>query len=240
MGAMTAPGWLLLYAAILAAWAVLAVQAMPAMPELGDALAAICMTDARAGGLAPLYAMWALMAAAMMLPTALPALATHDEIARAHGLGGQGALIAGYLSVWLGFAALAAGAQALLIRLGAPGGLEGAAAAAVLVLAAAYQVSPLKRACLARCRQPMTFFMAHWGEGPWRMGLRLGAVCLGCCWALMALALIGGAMSLGLMAVATVLMAAEKLDASGRVSLGLAVGCLLAAGYLIGDLAWIA
>jgi predicted metal-binding membrane protein len=238
--AMTAPHWLLLYGGIVAAWAGLALLAVPAAPDLWGRLAALCLGDAREVGGAPLLAMWALMAAAMMLPTALPALATHDEIATANGTGGQGALAAGYLAVWLGFAVAAAGAQAGLARmLGAPT-LGGPAAAGLLICAAAYQVSPLKRACLARCRQPLTFFFQHWDEGPWRMGLRLGAVCLGCCWALMALALIGGAMSLGLMALATLLMLAEKLDASERVSRAIALACLTAAGYLIGDPAWIA
>ena len=84
------------------------------------------------------------------------------------------------------------------------------------MLAGAYQFSALKAACLTLCRAPLAFFMTHWAEGPWRNGLRLGAVCLGCCWALMLLAFVGGVMNLAFMAVAMVLMALEKLPAIGR------------------------
>ena len=58
--------------------------------------------------------------------------------------------------------------------------------------------------------------MQHWDEGPLRMGIRLGAVCLGCCWALMLLGFVGGVMSLGFMALATVIMVFEKLPDLGR------------------------
>jgi predicted metal-binding membrane protein len=76
--------------------------------------------------------------------------------------------------------------------------------------------------------------MQHWDEGPLRMGLRLGAVCLGCCWALMALGLIGGAMSLGFMALATVSMTAEKLTTGRAVPVAIALACLAGAGFLMG------
>ena len=58
--------------------------------------------------------------------------------------------------------------------------------------------------------------MAHWDEGAWRNGLRLGLVCLGCCWALMALAFVGGVMNLAFMGLATLVMVLEKLPELGR------------------------
>ena len=227
---MAAPHWLALYGLILAAWAGLWWLAAPA-PDLAGALWALCRATPEAAGPGGVLAMWALMSAAMMLPTALPAFATYDEVAHAHGLGGGGRMVAGYAVVWLGASALAAGLQ-----LGLPALAHPVAGPVLLVGAAAYQVSPLKEACLSRCRAPLTFLMAHWDAGPWRMGLRLGLVCLGCCWALMALAFVGGLMSLGFMALATVLMTLEKLSRGTLVPRATAIACLLGAGFLIGGL----
>lgn len=86
----------------------------------------------------------------------------------------------------------------------------------LLAVAGAYQFSPIKEACLSKCRMPLTFFMQHWEEGPRRNGLRLGLVCLGCCWALMLLAFVGGVMNLAFMGVATVIMVFKKLLEIGR------------------------
>ncbi len=230
---MTAPHWLALYAGLLIAWALLAATALPG--GSGAALRDVCRVAAAEAGPMGLVAMWLVMSAAMMLPTAIPAFATYDEIADSHGTGGGGTLVGGYAAIWIGFSGLAA-----LVQLGAAR-LDIAAASwlapGLLIAAAAYQVSPLKAACLSRCRQPLTFFMQHWDEGPWRMGLRLGAVCLGCCWALMALGLIGGAMSLGFMALATLLMTLEKLTSGDAVPRAIGLACLLGAGYLIGGIA---
>jgi predicted metal-binding membrane protein len=88
--------------------------------------------------------------------------------------------------------------------------------AGLLLGAGLYQFSPVKEACLAKCRRPLTFFMQHWDEGPWRNGVRLGLVCLGCCWALMLLAFVGGVMNLAFMGVATLIMVGEKMDSVGR------------------------
>jgi predicted metal-binding membrane protein len=102
----------------------------------------------------------------------------------------------------------------------------------LLVLAGAYQFSALKEACLAKCRMPVTFFMAHWDEGAWRNGLRLGAVCLGCCWALMLLGFVGGVMSLGFMGLATVVMTLEKLRAGAWITRPLG-GVLIGTGLVV-------
>lgn len=229
---MTRAHWLGLYGGIALAWAALwwAASGAPS----GEWLAALCRATPDAAGFAGALAMWALMGAAMMLPTALPAFAAHDMVPGARG----GAwMVAGYAVVWLGFAALAAGAQVGLAGLGLVGatGVAVAPVAVALLLAAAlYQVSPLKEACLSRCRQPATFLMAHWDDGPWRMGLRLGATCLGCCWALMLLGFVGGMASLGLMALATGVMMAEKLSAGPWVQRFAALGCLGGAGWILG------
>ena len=230
LGRMTAPHWIGLYAMLVAAWALLWAQAAPGAGGWAALVADLCRAGPEAAGPVLLMAMWLVMSAAMMLPTALPAFATHDEIADAHGTGGGAALVAGYVAVWAGFAGLAAGVQTALGDVTAAPWM----AATLLVLAATYQVSALKDACLSRCRAPLTFLMAHWDEGPWRMGLRLGAVCLGCCWALMALGLIGGAMSLGFMALATLAMTAEKLSRGRWLPRLIALACLAGAGFVLG------
>lgn len=83
-------------------------------------------------------------------------------------------------------------------------------------MAGAYQFTALKAACLSKCRAPVTFYMQHWSDGPLKLGLRLGATCLGCCWALMLLAFVGGIMSLAFMGLATLIMTLEKLPDIGR------------------------
>jgi predicted metal-binding membrane protein len=240
--AMGAPHWVGLYAAILAAWAVLWAMAAAAsdLAALSGAYGAalwetLCAPAADAAGIARLWAMWALMGAAMMTPTALPAFATYEDLGRATRTR-FGALAGGYLAVWAGFAAAAALVQTALWQSGLldPLGASTSVAlsAALLALAGLYQFSALKHACLSKCRAPLTFFMQHWDEGPWRMGLRLGAVCLGCCWALMALAFVGGTMNLGFMAAGMVLMAVEKLSLGRALTRPLGIALLAAAALV--------
>ena len=217
--------WLGLFGLVLGAWALLFAMQMP--PEMVTAARlggagwweALCSPAPGLAGAGSVFAMWALMAGAMMAPGAVPALATYDDL-RGAGAEGFGALLAGYLAVWLGFAALATAAQLALAGAGLVSGLGESLSrpltAGLLAAAGLWQFSALKEACLRRCRRPLAFFMEHWADGPWRMGLRLGAVCLGCCWALMALAFVGGTMNLIWMGGAMVLMTLEKLPTLGR------------------------
>lgn len=223
--AMSAPHWLAFFALVLVGWALLFVMAVPAELRALEGvygaafIEALCTITLSGTGYLAATAMWALMSAAMMAPTALRAFATYDDLSHAtpapfwH-------LLAGYLVVWLGFSALAAGLQLWLFHLqliGAFGqSLSAPLTAALLFGAGLYQFSPIKEACLAKCRAPLAFFMQHWSEGPFRNGLRLGAVCLGCCWALMLLGFVGGVMNLAFMGLAMVLMTLEKLPAFGR------------------------
>lgn len=218
--------WLMLFGGIAAAWVLLWLMSVPAeMRALSrvygaDFWESLCTVTPDAAGFARVLLMWALMSAAMMAPTALPAFATYDDLGRTGAETDFGKLVAGYLTVWLGFSVLAAGAQMALFLGGAVDALGQSQSrwltAGLLIMAGGYQFSALKDACLSKCRHPVTFFMAHYAEGPWRNGLRLGAACLGCCWALMALAFVGGVMSLAFMALATVLMIFEKLPDIGR------------------------
>lgn len=235
---MGAPHWLALYGLVLGCWLALALMAVP--PDLRDVARifggafweAFCTTTPDVAGYLRLWLMWALMAGAMMAPTALPALATYDDLGRSTETD-MAALLGGYLAVWLGFAALAAGLQMALFGMGWVSAFGDSRSqllsGALLVLAGGYQFSALKEACLSKCRMPLTFFMAHWDEGALRNGLRLGAVCLGCCWALMLLGFVGGVMSLGFMGLATLVMTLEKLRAGAWITRPLGI-VLIGAG----------
>ena len=199
---------------------------------------ALCIAAAEANPWA-LFAMWAVMSAAMMAPTLVPALSTYDDMAAtgAANTAGFAALIAGYLAVWLGFSAIAAGLQAWLSSLSVvtAGGASASwgFTALLLLIAGAYQFSRFKEACLSKCRRPLMFFMQYWKPGPLAaagLGLRLGAVCLGCCWALMLLGFVGGAMNLVWMGLATAFMVLEKLPDIGRWLTRPAGVVLIAAG----------
>lgn len=217
--------WLAFFGGLLACWALLFAMAIPGDLRALEATYGAAIIDILCGGAlgAQSYpaalAMWALMCAAMMAPTMIPALATYDDLSRV-AVTGFWRLVAGYLAIWIGFSVLAAAAQVGLFRAGLIGSLGQSLSVplsmALLIGAGIYQFSALKEACLSRCRAPLTFFMQHWDEGPLRNGLRLGLDCLGCCWALMALGFVGGTMNLMFMGLALVLMTLEKLPEIGR------------------------
>ncbi len=217
--------WVALFALILGCWAALYAMSVPAeLRQAGRVFGAgfwadFCRVTPDAAGFLRVFAMWVLMSGGMMAPTALPAFRTYEDLGHA-GATRFGALVAGYLAVWAGFAALAAGLQLALFRADLVSAFgdarSGFLSAALLALAGLYQFSPAKEACLAKCRAPLTFFFQYWDEGPWRNGLRLGLTCLGCCWALMLLAFVGGVMNLAFMGLAMVIMVIEKLPDLGR------------------------
>lgn len=236
-------GWSAFYLIVAMAWVgLIALDGAP----VADDFWARCLAAPAALGLAHLATMWALMSLAMMLPTALPALQRFavlvqnraDDLAATRFL----AFLAAYTIIWLGFSLLAAGMQLALSQHGwlAPDGrvADPLTAAGLLGFAGLYQFSRMKHACLTRCRHPMTFFMANWREGiagAFQMGLKHGRDCLGCCWALMLLAFIGGTMNLAWMGLAMVLMILEKLAGPGRyVTLPLGLILVSAAGFMMG------
>jgi predicted metal-binding membrane protein len=184
-----------------------------------DWIESVCIVTPGVAGVWVGVLMWALMSGAMMAPTAFPALVTYDDLSAAVPTDFW-RLVAGYMVVWLGFSVVAGLGQSALFAAGLIGTLGQSQSpgltVALLAGAGLYQFSPLKGACLARCRAPLTFFMQHWDEGPWRNGLRLGLDCLGCCWALMLLGFVGGTMNLWFMGLAMLLMALEKLPDTGR------------------------
>lgn len=178
--------------------------------------------------------MWCVMMTAMMLPSAAPMVLSFARVhARRRLQGGAvvptGIFVAGYLAAWCAFGMVAAVAQMALHEaalLSSPMGSLGAQSGGVLLIAAGLvQFSPLKTACLEKCRTPLSFLLAEWREGRTGavvMGLRHGAFCVGCCWALMLLMFVGGVMNLLWMAALTLLVLLEKVvpdgHAFGRVS----------------------
>ncbi len=169
---------------------------------------------------------WVVMMAAMMMPAVIPMvlayrtvqLERHDHRGSAVHGGDAGLFVAGYLVVWaaaglLGYALLEA-ARHLDDGRFAWDRAGRFTAAGVLVAAALYQLTPSKNACLSRCRSRRAFLLEGWRDGPdgaLRIGMAHGAWCLGCCWALMAALFALGAMSIGWMALISVLIAAERL-----------------------------
>ncbi|MEM9140876.1 MAG: DUF2182 domain-containing protein, partial [Pseudomonadota bacterium] len=106
-------------------------------------------------------------------------------------------------------------------------------AGAILIIAGAYQLSALKASCLDKCRNPLMYLMAHWSEtlpGTLSLGIRHGVICIGCCWALMLLMFLGGAMNLVWMAALGVLMLAEKIVPGAARFSRPAGGLLIGAG----------
>lgn len=190
-------------------------------------IGALCLSGPGAGEGAPLvvFHMWALMTLAMMLPTAGPMILTYGEIAETAQRQGQRivaphVLIAGYLTVWLGFAAIATVAQVSAMSLAAsPGAASIAmpASAALFLAAGLYQFSALKQACLRACQQPFSFFFLNWTDrrgGVFRLGVRQGLYCLGCCIAMMLLMFAAGAMNVVWMALIGLVMLVEKMTVS--------------------------
>lgn len=202
------------------------------------------------GGIGFYLTVWVVMMAAMMFPSVAPTVAMYDRLRDGHRAGGRGAapdatalFVTGYLLVWTA-AGLAAYALLWLGHEIDPAILawdEGGrwVTGGVIVLAAVYQLTPWKNACLVKCRSPMMFLAERWRHGragALDLGVRHGAWCLGCCWALMAALFAVGVMSVGWMALIGAFIAAEKLlpwpraarytVATGLLALGIAVAAV--------------
>jgi predicted metal-binding membrane protein len=170
---------------------------------------------------------WTLMISAMMLTTTLPLIALFRTITsdRSNKLTLVGLLATGYLAVWIGFG--------VLVHIADLGVHEGAEqirwlnsndwviGAGTLLLAGAYQFTPLKYHCLDKCRSPFSFIAGRWSGGnemvqSFRLGVDHGIFCVGCCWTLMLLMFGVGAGNLGWMLVLGSVMAIEKNMPWGR------------------------
>jgi predicted metal-binding membrane protein len=156
-------------------------------------------------GPAPFLGSWTAMMAAMMLPSAAPLVLLY----RRSTTGACTALLAtGYLLVWvaLGLVAFAYVRSELM-----------APAAAIFAAAGLYQLTPVKTACLARCRSPIDFLLTRYGRHALRLGVEHGLWCAGCCWALMIVLVAAGSMGLGWAVAIAVIVFAEKIAPHGDV-----------------------
>ncbi len=187
-------------------------------------------------GLVGFIAVWTTMMAAMMLPAVAPVGSMYLRAIQARTTGGAralrtGALLGGYLAVWAGvgilayFAAL--GAEQLVKEAPSAGRWV---AAAIVLAAGIYQLTPFKDACLAHCRSPLGLLL-HVGNyrGPLRdvrAGIYHGGYCVGCCWALFAILVAVGIMNLAWMAGLALVIFVEKTWRYGK-AFGIAIGVAL-------------
>lgn len=229
-------------AAIAAAWA-LAVIAQT------TGSARLLHHDALVEGTLPVWAAlalfilaWQAMIAAMMLPSILPLVRTFAIASAQQTRRGEAmlALLAGYAAVWTAFGILAFLGDVALHRfvdrtpwLAAHPWLI---AGGILAMAGAFQFTPLKDACLSKCRLPGTYLMRHYRRGAaaaFRLGGGHGLTCVGCCWALMLLMFAAGVAHLWWMAALTAVMVYEKIGRNGKRAVPLVGALLLLWGVLV-------
>ena len=183
---------------------------------------------------------WVVMMAAMMFPSVAPTVALYSRMTKQRSPWLPLQFAAGYLVTWAGAGVVA---FAVGVALGSVSGDLFAwdrggrwAAGGTLVVAAVYELTPLKDVCLGKCRSPLGVLLGSWREG-WsgalRMGAKNGAWCVGCCWALMASFFALGIMSAVWMAIVAGLIATEKTLPWRRVATYGTAGILLVLGVLL-------
>jgi predicted metal-binding membrane protein len=175
-----------------------------------------------------MFFMWWTMMMAMMLPSASPMILLFARFNRSQREKGApyvptAVFALGYVLVWAAFSQVAVTVQWSLERSGLLSSMMASTSvtlgALLLIAAGAYQLTPLKYACLKHCRSPLFFISHHWRPGEWgalRMGLEHGAFCTGCCWFLMALLFYGGIMNLFWIIGLALFVLAEKVAPAGH------------------------
>ncbi len=178
---------------------------------------------------------WLLMTVAMMLPTTVPLVSLFRRMVaqRTYAPFLVALLLAGYMTAWLTFGGAVLGLLAGIGQIQASTQWPQAWVwgAGLFMLAGAFQFSPLKYACLDKCRAPLGFLISHWHgrreiSEAFNVGWRHGLFCVGCCWALMLLMFAVGTASLAWMLILAVIMAVEKNASWGR-RLGRPLGVVL-------------
>jgi len=188
-----------------------------------------------------MFAMWAIMMVAMMLPSATPmVLLFATEERRRNGaspLRTTTLFASAYLLIWTGFSLVATVLQWQLDRFAQLTPMLAVAnvvfAAIVLIAAGIYQFTPMKQACLRGCRSPIEFISRYWSRGPFGIGILHGLYCLGCCWMLMLLLFAGGVMNLLWVALIAAFVLLEKIVPYGKRVSYFAGMVLIAAGLWI-------
>jgi predicted metal-binding membrane protein len=192
------------------------------------------------GTLASFVGIWVVMMAAMMFPSVAPTVALYSRMTKSRSLVAPLMFTSGYLVVWT-----SVGVFAFALATGG-GGIAGDVlawdragrwiAGATLVVAAVYELTPLKDVCLGKCRSPLGFLLGSWRSGPsgaLQMGARHGAWCIGCCWALMGSRFALGVMSIVWTAIVAGLIAFEKLVPSRRTATYGTAAILFVLGILL-------
>jgi len=229
---------------VLVAWSYL-LHLKAAMPDMD--MPGMVMPEPRDWGVMAvllLFLMWAVMMVAMMVPTAAPMTLMYAAVARKAAaqhdpLAPTFVFVTGYIAVWTIFSLVATIAQHALDQaaLLSPTMVSRSAlfGAALLIAAGIYQLTPLKNACLRNCRTPAHFLSRYWRTGSlgaFRMGLTLGAYCVGCCWILMGLLFVGGVMNLLWIAAIAIFVLLEKTIPFGDVSGRFAGAAMILVGAL--------
>jgi len=185
-------------------------------------------------------AVWVVMMAAMMFPTAAPMILMFHRVQNSRKDSGPSQLlvwifVGSYMVVWTAAGAIAyaaaTGGEYLTGWMGWSPQSVARAGGLMLVFAGLYQVTPLKTLCLSKCQSPIGFIMTSWRpgrRGAFEMGLRHGLYCLGCCWLLFVILFPLGMMNITAMALLTALIFAEK-TAFGGAWLARASGAVLIA-----------
>ena len=208
-----------------------------------DGAAAWMMTDTwDFAHLALLFAMWVVMMAGMMLPTAAPALLIYAMVVRKSPDGARTpahahAFAGGYLVVWTLFSLLVTILQRALAHTPLMSPMMESSnpwfGGGLFIVAGIFQFTPWKRTCLNACRSPAEFLVRHWRPGVgggFYLGVANGLFCLGCCWALMLLLFVGGVMNLWWIAALTIFVLLEKLAPLGAQGGRLSGGLIFALG----------
>jgi predicted metal-binding membrane protein len=213
---------------------------MPAMPGMVSP----SIEPWGAADLLFMFSMWAVMMVGMMLPSVAPMILIYARVARQaveqrKPFAPSGWFAAGYLLAWAGFAAAATVAQWALEQLALLSPMTMATGdrlgGLVLIVAGAYQWTPLKDSCLAQCQAPLIFIQRHGGfrrdpGGALWLGFRHGLYCVGCCWALMGILFVVGIMNPLWIAAVAAFVLLEKVVPAGRAVSRIAGAALIVAG----------
>jgi predicted metal-binding membrane protein len=189
------------------------------------------------------FVMWTVMMVGMMTPSAAPMIFMYAHVGRqtrAHGrpLAATVWFATGYFLVWAAFALLATLVQWAFERTtlldSAMANTSTVVGGLLFVAAGSYQWTRLKDVCLTQCQKPFAFLMRHGGfrgdaTGSLMLGVRHGAYCVGCCWALMALLLVGGVMNVLWIVLLALLILLEKVAPFGH-EIALVAGTVLLVG----------
>jgi predicted metal-binding membrane protein len=192
------------------------------------------------GSLGWFLGVWVVMMAAMMFPSVAPTVALYARMTKARSRLLPLVFASGYLITWAGAGLIAFLLGSVVTRAsgGALAWTEGGRwfAGATLIVAAVYELTPLKDVCLGKCRSPLGFLLGSWREGRYGalvMGIKNGAWCVGCCWALMASLFALGVMSVTWMAIVAGLITIEKVLPWRRAAVYTTTTVLLTLGVLL-------